>query len=143
VVDGGDIGSVKFVAAELKREVKDNTCVCHMLNNLIKRCVTDYLDDVYLAEWRTFIKHLNQSQPFREAWDRVCQLHYNEKKVLQKDTPTRCVTMRFVFPCYCINLIHFLQLLHLFVFYWNVLFVCLFYLLFLSGLHVDGVQLLR
>jgi hypothetical protein len=89
VVDGGDIASVKHTAARLNVEIKDNTCICHRLNNLIKRMLTDYFEEVYLEDWRKFVRRTNQSHPFHEAWDRCCLLIFNEKITLQIDTPTR------------------------------------------------------
>lgn len=89
VVDGGDIASVKFTAASLNMDIKDNTCICHKLNNVIKRMLQDYFEENYLVDWRTFVKRTNKSHPFREAWDRCCLLTYNEKVILQIDTPTR------------------------------------------------------
>jgi hypothetical protein len=91
VVDGGDIASVKYTAAALDVVIKDNTCICHKLNNLIKRMFEDYFEENYLADWRIFIKRTNKSHPFREAWNRCCMLTFEEKIILQIDTPTRFV----------------------------------------------------
>jgi 5'-deoxynucleotidase YfbR-like HD superfamily hydrolase len=90
-VDGGDIQSVKFTSKKLNcvTPIKDNTCICHRLNNIIKMMVGDYLEEHYLNDWRTFIKRIHKSNPFSEEWDRCCNLLYNEKKSLQIDTPTR------------------------------------------------------
>jgi hypothetical protein len=91
VVDGGDIASVKFTSKKLNcaEPIKDNTCICHKLNNIIKTMVGDYLEEHYLNDWRTFIKRIHKSNPFSEEWDRCCQLLHNEKKCLQIDTQTR------------------------------------------------------
>lgn len=91
VVDGGDIASVKFTGKELGCDIKDNTCICHRLNNLIKRMLGDYFEKIYLEDWRGFIKRTNFSHPFREAWDKCCLLSYDNKIILQKDTPTRYI----------------------------------------------------
>jgi hypothetical protein len=48
VIDGGDIASVKFTAAKLGVELKDNTCICHQLNNLVKKIIEDYFEEAYL-----------------------------------------------------------------------------------------------
>ena len=57
----GDIASVKFTAQMLGCIIKDATCACHKLNNIIKRIVGDYFEEVYLLEWRAFIKRLRKS----------------------------------------------------------------------------------
>lgn len=88
-MDGGDISCVKFVATKLGCVIKDQTCVCHLLNGVIKRCVTDFCEDIYLIEWRSFIKRIRQSHPFAEAWEDCCKFCYKKKIVLQKDTETR------------------------------------------------------
>jgi hypothetical protein len=91
VVDGGDISSVKHTSKKLNcpSPIKDETCICHQMNNIIKRMVIDYLEEHYLNDWRTFIKRIHKSNPFSEEWDRCCNILYNEKKYLQIDTPTR------------------------------------------------------
>jgi hypothetical protein len=48
VVDGGDVVSVKFTAEKFKSEIKDQTCICHQLNNLIKRMLDDYLGTLFV-----------------------------------------------------------------------------------------------
>jgi hypothetical protein len=48
VIDGGDIASVKFTAAKLGIELKDNTCICHQLNNLVKKIIEDFFEEAYL-----------------------------------------------------------------------------------------------
>jgi hypothetical protein len=91
VIDGGDIASIRETAKQLQCEIKDNTCVCHMLNNLIKRMLNDYLEKDYLTEWRAFITKTRKSNPFKELWARCCcaSLESKEEVVLQLDTPTR------------------------------------------------------
>ncbi len=90
VIDGGDISSVRETAKQLQCNIKDNTCICHMLNNLIKRMLTDYFENVFLVEWRTFISKLRKSNPFRELWAESCRASLeSEEVVLQVDTPTR------------------------------------------------------
>lgn len=48
VIDGGDIASVGFTAEKLECEIKDNTCICHLLNNLIKRILQDYFEVIII-----------------------------------------------------------------------------------------------
>lgn len=92
-MDGGDIASVKFTEKYLGcPPIRDNTCVCHKLNNCIKRIIGDYFEKEYLEDWRNFIKRTNKSHPFREAWEKCCLLHYGEKVALQIDTPTRYIS---------------------------------------------------
>lgn len=88
-MDGGDIASVKYTAQKLNCFIKDETCICHQMNNIIKRMLGDYFENIYLNEWRTFVKRIHKSNPFSEAWDHSCQQCYNEKQILQIDTPTR------------------------------------------------------
>jgi hypothetical protein len=89
VVDGGDIASVKYTASKLNCNIKDNTCICHLINNIIKRMLNDYFEEHYLVEWRKFIKRIRKSHPFSETWDTCCELCLEGKVTLQKDTPTR------------------------------------------------------
>jgi len=96
VVDGGDIHSVKFTSAKFIDEelypdlkIKDQLCICHQLNNVIKRMLSDYLGTNYLAEWRTFVKKINTSNPFRELWQRCCNEVFEKEITLQIDTETR------------------------------------------------------
>lgn len=87
---------MKFTAAALGVQISDNTCICHKLNNLVKKMLSDYFEDVCLTDWRNFIKRLNKSHPFREAWDRCCLLTFEEKIILQLDTPTRLFFIFFL-----------------------------------------------
>ena len=49
VIDGGDIASVKFTGLKLGLPLlKDKTCICHLLNNLIKKIIQDYFEEAYL-----------------------------------------------------------------------------------------------
>lgn len=89
VIDGGDIASVKYTAEALNAEIRDQTCICHLLNNTIKRLLNDYFENVYLTEWRSFIKRLRQSKPFEELWIQCTTQVYGKEIVLQQDTPTR------------------------------------------------------
>ena len=89
VIDGGDIASVKFTATALNAEIKDQTCICHRLNNIIKRIIEDYFENVYLIEWRAFIKRIKQSKPFDELWLQCTTQLYDKEIMLQQDTPTR------------------------------------------------------
>jgi hypothetical protein len=89
VVDGGDIASVKFTGQKLNCSIKDQTCICHQMNNIIKKLLTDYFEEIYLNDWRAFVKRIRQSNPFSETWDFNCEQCYSEKRILQVDTPTR------------------------------------------------------
>jgi hypothetical protein len=89
VIDGGDIASVKYTAAALNADIKDQTCICHRLNNLIKRIIGDYFESIYLEEWRLFIKRIRQSKPFEELWNECTLQLFGREVVLQQDTPTR------------------------------------------------------
>lgn len=89
VIDGGDIASIKHTALNLNCKIKDQTCICHQLNNVIKRIVNDYMEDRFLLSWRTFIKRIRKSNPFRELWVECCQQFYGKEIILQSDTPTR------------------------------------------------------
>jgi hypothetical protein len=72
VVDGGDIASVRFTAQAMNGQIRDQTCICHQLNNAIKRILTDYFDELVLNEWRRFIKRIHQSNPLLELWGQCC-----------------------------------------------------------------------
>ena len=89
VIDGGDIASVRYTAAALTAEIKDQTCICHQLNNLIKRIIGDYFEEIYLVEWRAFIKRIKQSKPFEDLWNECTTQLLGKLIMLQKDTPTR------------------------------------------------------
>lgn len=89
VIDGGDIASVKYTAEKLGCVIKDATCICHKINNLIKRILGDYFEEAYLLEWRVFIKRLRKSHPFLEMWIQCCHQYFGKEIVLQTDTPTR------------------------------------------------------
>jgi hypothetical protein len=89
VIDGGDVTSVKYTAAALDAVIKDQTCICHQLNNLIKRIIGDYFETIYLVEWRLFIKRIRQSKPFEDLWIESTTQLYGKPITLQKDTPTR------------------------------------------------------
>jgi len=89
VIDGGDIASVKYTAMKLGGEIHDQTCICHKLNNIIKRMLTDYFESDYLTEWRAFIKRMRQSNPFRELWINCCKQYNGNEIILQQDTETR------------------------------------------------------
>lgn len=87
VIDGGDVASVKYTAAALNADIKDQTC--HQLNNLIKRIIGDYFETIHLVEWRLFIKRIKQSKPFEDLWIESTTQLYGKPITLQKDTPTR------------------------------------------------------
>jgi hypothetical protein len=48
VIDGGDIASIAYTAKKLNLKIKENTCICHQLNNIIKRILQDYFEEHYL-----------------------------------------------------------------------------------------------
>lgn len=89
MIDGGDVHSVKFTAAKLNTVIKDKTCVCHQMNNMVKRMVEDYLEQDYLKDWRSFVSRIRRSKPFEDIWDENCMQKYGKKIILQLDTPTR------------------------------------------------------
>lgn len=101
VLDGGDIASVRYTAQyyhsyclskffrALQCQIEDRRCLCHLLNNMIKKIIEKPLDGNYLKEWRSFVGHIHSSNPFKELWDKCCNLVYQSKKPLQPDCPTR------------------------------------------------------
>jgi hypothetical protein len=89
VIDGGDISCVKETAKILDCDIKDRTCICHMLNNIIRRMLDDYFEDNFLAKWRPFVSRLRQSKPFEELWNECCRVSLGKEVILQPDTPTR------------------------------------------------------
>lgn len=67
VIDGGDIASVKFTGLKLGLPLlKDKTCICHLLNNLIKNIIQDYFEEAYLQVFfqQQCIYFNNQSNSF-------------------------------------------------------------------------------
>lgn len=116
VVDGGDISSVRYTSVALNTQIKDNTCVCHKLNNLIKRIVGDYFGEHYLEPWRLFIKRTNKSHPFREAWFRCCEITYGEPVILQIDTN------KVIFCSSQIFFIH--SFIHFYFYFYFLIFSC-------------------
>jgi hypothetical protein len=49
VIDGGDIASVKYTGLRLgNADIKDKTCICHQLNNIIKRILQDYFEEAFI-----------------------------------------------------------------------------------------------
>jgi hypothetical protein len=42
-----------------------------------------------LKEWRSFVGHINSSNPFKELWDKLCEYNYSRTVKLQTDCPTR------------------------------------------------------
>lgn len=89
VTDGGAVSTVPFTASKLGYKIEARNCSCHQLNNMIKKIVSCYLEADYLVPWRAFIKAINQSNPFKEAWDKCCVGAFGKKIKLQKDCPTR------------------------------------------------------
>jgi hypothetical protein len=107
---------VRYTSVALNTQIKDNTCVCHKLNNLIKRIVGDYFGEHYLEPWRLFIKRTNKSHPFREAWFRCCEITYGEPVILQIDTPTRLFSVHLKY----FSFIHSFLFLFLFFNFFHV-----------------------
>lgn len=89
MIDGGDIASVKYTAQALECDIKDKTCICHLLNNIIKRMLNDYFEIDYLIPWRSFVSRIRKSKPFEELWTECCTIILGEQIILQLDTPTR------------------------------------------------------
>jgi len=56
---------------------------------MIKRILTDYLDNAYLENWRKFVRRLHSSDPFYRLWKNCCMEIYGKKVKLHLDTPTR------------------------------------------------------
>jgi len=56
---------------------------------VIKRLLSEHLENDYLVLWRQFIRRIKQSNPFKIAWDKSCIEKYSKVISLQKDTPTR------------------------------------------------------
>ena len=81
VTDGGEIASVKETAKsylfycmflicyrELKCHIEDRRCICHQLNNIIKKMLCDYFLKSFIIPWRGFIKLIKKSDSFKKAW---------------------------------------------------------------------------
>jgi len=49
VTDGGEIASVNETAQFLECEIQDRTCICHQLNNIIKKMLSDYFEETFLC----------------------------------------------------------------------------------------------
>jgi hypothetical protein len=47
------------------------------------------LEEVYLVEWRAFIKRIKQSKPLEDLWNECTTQLFGKLIMLQKDTPTR------------------------------------------------------
>jgi hypothetical protein len=69
--------------------IKDQTCICHRLNNIVKRAACDFLEDDYLIEWRQFVKRIRKSNPLSESWTDTCNILYKKSITLQPDSDTR------------------------------------------------------
>ena len=93
VIDGGDIGCAKYVGEAFECEkdwFKDETCVCHQVNNAVKHVLSQpEITDVFLVPWRKFVKRLRKSHPFAELWEKSCLEVLKKEVILQPDTPTR------------------------------------------------------
>ena len=89
VLDGGDVASIKETEKALSCTILGHTCICHLLNNAIKRVLDDHLGSNYLRQWRKFVKRVNRSNPLKELWEDCCIRCYEKEKGLQKDTRTR------------------------------------------------------
>ena len=51
VIDGGDIASIGETAISLQCSIHGHTCICHILNNAIRRIFEKYLENNYLQKW--------------------------------------------------------------------------------------------
>jgi len=89
VLDGGDVASIKETEKALSCTILGHTCICHQLNNAIRRVLDNHLSSNYLKQWRKFVKRVNRSHPLGELWQECCMQCYQKKKSLQKDTKTR------------------------------------------------------
>lgn len=97
VTDGGEITSIKFTAKALAGEnllrdkIEERLCLCHRLNNSIKRTLQDYFGTSYLQSWRSFITRINFSNPFNELFEECKKARFGEQcnVRLQKDCETR------------------------------------------------------
>jgi hypothetical protein len=97
VTDGGEQASVKSTKEFLPKKhlymlhIEERLCLCHQLNNAIKRMIQDFFGTVYLTEWRHFISQINYSNPFNELFLKYKKEVFgeNDKNKLQKDTETR------------------------------------------------------
>jgi len=97
VTDGGEIASVVHTANSFPdthkflKKVESRLCICHQLNNIIKKFLKNYLETYYIVPWRNFIAHLNHSNPFYELFCE-CRTHFftaANKEKLQRDSETR------------------------------------------------------
>ncbi len=104
-MDGGDISCVEFTSEKLNHTIRDKTCICHLLNNVIKRILGDFFEEHYLIDWRRFIKRIQQSNPMAELWTQCCIQYVlflsltflnnnilrvlGKEIILQRDTETR------------------------------------------------------
>lgn len=97
VTDGGEIASVSHTSTVLSNKnkymktIESRLCICHQLNNTLKRFLVGYLGKKYILPWRGFISHLNFSNPFFELFCSCRSQVFGKenKEKLQRDCETR------------------------------------------------------
>lgn len=70
VTDGGELASIKHTSAELgdrflKNNIEERHCLCHILNNAIKKFLLDYFGQVCMLSFCYWRLYLNYSKQFR------------------------------------------------------------------------------
>jgi hypothetical protein len=97
ITDGGEIASVAFtdnslpISNKFLGKIESRLCICHQLNNIIKKILKLHLETYYIIPWRNFICHLNHSNPFFEFFCE-CRSQFfgpNCRERLQRDCETR------------------------------------------------------
>lgn len=78
VTDGGEFASIKETETVLKCKIDGRRCLCHLLNNVIKRLLNDYFEETILGQIRKFISQVNYSDPFKKSWDEACTLKFHK-----------------------------------------------------------------
>lgn len=73
------------------RKIEERLCLCHQLNNAIKKMIQEHFGETYLTELRQFIAQINYSNPFHELFLKSKKEVFGEKdkNKLQRDTETR------------------------------------------------------
>jgi hypothetical protein len=90
VFDGGDVSSVQTTAEVLECHIEARRCVCHLLNNAIKKVINEHLGSKqHIEDWRCFVSRINFSNPCKETWDDICKATFGKTITLSKDCPTR------------------------------------------------------
>jgi hypothetical protein len=90
VFDGGDIKSVDYTADTLQCTIEKRRCVCHILNNAIKKIILEFFGHKkHIEDWRCFVSRINFSNGCKESWDTICKVTYGKTITLCKDSATR------------------------------------------------------